>query len=67
MANGQEPGPEDAFSAGGERREPGQMTKEEARQLLDALKNDEHKLPPMSMQGRTTGQSDDQQEPLKDW
>ena len=67
LANGQEPGPEDAFSAGGERREPGQMTKEEARQLLDALKNDERKLPPMSMQGRTTGQSDDQQEPLKDW
>ena len=37
-----------ACSAGGERREPGQMTKEEAQQLLDALKNDERKLPAMS-------------------
>jgi hypothetical protein len=43
------------------------MTKEEAQQLLDALKNDERRLPPMSMQGLTAGQPDDQQEPLKDW
>ena len=66
-ANGQQPEPGDPVSAGGERREPGQMTKEEAQQLLDALKNDERKLPPMSMQGRTAGRPDDQQEPLKDW
>ncbi len=66
-ANGQQPGPEEASSAGGERRDPGQMTKEEARQLLDALKSDDRKLPPMSMQGRTDGRPDDQQEPLKDW
>jgi hypothetical protein len=55
------------MSAGGERREPGQMTKEEAQQLLNALKNDERKLPAMSMHGRTAGQPDDQQQPLKDW
>jgi len=67
VANGQQPEPGDTVSAGGERREPGQMTKEEAQQLLDALKNDERKLPPMSMQGRTAGRPDDQQEPLKDW
>jgi hypothetical protein len=43
------------------------MTKEEAQQLLNALKNDERKLPAMSMHGRTAGQPDDQQQPLKDW
>ena len=31
-----------------ERREPGQLTKEEAKQLLDALKNDERKVPAIS-------------------
>jgi len=67
VANGQRPEPGDTVSAGGERREPGEMTKEEAKQLLDALKNDERKLPPMSMQGPAAGQPDDQQEPLKDW
>jgi Ca-activated chloride channel homolog len=66
-ANGQRPEPGEPMSAGGERREPGQMTKEEAQQLLDALKNDERKLPAMSMHGRTAGQPDDQQQPLKDW
>jgi Ca-activated chloride channel homolog len=66
-ANGQQPEPGESASAGGERREPGQMTKEEAQQLLDALKNDERKLPAMSMHGRTAGQPDDQQPPLKDW
>ena len=43
------------------------MTKEEAKQLLDALKNDEHKLPAASMRGRVASQPDDQQPPLKDW
>ena len=66
-ANGQQPKPNESASAGGERREPGQMTKEEAQQLLDALKNDERKLPAMSMQGRAAGQSNDSQPPLKDW
>ena len=43
------------------------MTKDEAQQLLDALKNDEHKLPAASLRGRAAGQPDDQQSPLKDW
>ena len=43
------------------------MTKEEAQQLLDALKNDERKLPGVSMRSGTAGQPDDQQQPLKDW
>ena len=66
-ANGQRSEPGEPMSAGGERREPGQMTKEEAQQLLNALKNDERKLPAMSMHSRTAGQPDDQQQPLKDW
>jgi Ca-activated chloride channel family protein len=66
-ADGQRPEPGESVSAGSERREPGQMTKEEAQQLLDALKNDEHKLPAASMRGRTAGQPDDQQPPIKDW
>jgi Ca-activated chloride channel family protein len=66
-ADGRRPESGESVNADSERREPGQMTKDEARQLLDALKNDEHKLPAASMHGRIAGQSDDQQPPLKDW
>ena len=66
-ANGEPPAPGEPVNAGEEHREPGQMTKEEAQQLLDALKNDERKQPAMSMQGRAAGRPDDQQQPLKDW
>ncbi len=64
-AQASEPG--EFASAGGERREPGQMTKEEAQQLLDALKNDERKAPAISMQGLTPGQAGEQQQPTQDW
>jgi Ca-activated chloride channel family protein len=67
VADGRRPEPGESASAVSERREPGQMTKDEAQQLLDALKNDEHKLPAASLRGRTAGQPDDQQPPLKDW
>jgi Ca-activated chloride channel homolog len=67
VADGQRPEAGESPRAGSERRESGQMTKEEAQQLLDALKNDEHKLPAASMHGRTAGQPEDQQPPLKDW
>ena len=67
VADGRRPEPGESVDAGSERREPGQMTKDEAQQLLDALKNDEHKLPAASMSSRTAGQPDDQQPPLKDW
>ena len=66
-ADGRRPEPGESVDAGSERREPGQMTKDEAQQLLDALKNDEHKLPAASLRGRTAGQPDDQQPSLKDW
>ena len=66
-ADGRRPEPGGSVDAGSERREPGQMTKDEAQQLLDALKNDEHKLPAASLRGRTAGQPDDQQPSLKDW
>ena len=42
------------------------MTKEEAKQLLDALKNDERKVPAISAQGRAAGQPNDHKT-LKDW
>jgi Ca-activated chloride channel homolog len=67
VAGGQRSEAGESVSAGNERREPGQMTKEEAKQLLDALKNDEHRLPAASMRDRAAGQPDDQQSPLKDW
>jgi len=67
VADGRLPEPGESVDAGSERREPGQMTKDEAQQLLDALKNDEHKLPAASLRGRTAGQPDDQQPSLKDW
>jgi Ca-activated chloride channel family protein len=49
-----------------ERREPGELTKEEAKQLLDALKNDEHKVPAISQDSRAAQQPYDQKI-LKDW
>lgn len=49
-----------------ERREPGELTKEEAKQLLDALKNDERKVPAVSQDGRA-GQQPNDQKLLKDW
>jgi Ca-activated chloride channel family protein len=67
VADGRLPEPGESVDADNERREPGQMTKDEAQQLLDALKNDEHKLPAASLRGRTAGQPDDQQPSLKDW
>ena len=67
VADGRRTEPGESASAVSERREPGEMTKDEAQQLLDALKNDEHKLPAASLRGRAAGQPDDQQSPLKDW
>ena len=53
-------------NASEERREPGELTKEEAKQLLDALKNDERKVPAISQDGRAAQQPNDQKI-LKDW
>lgn len=55
-----------AAAAENQRGEPGQMTKAEAKQLLDALKGDERKVPAISAQGRA-GTSPDEQKILKDW
>jgi hypothetical protein len=55
-----------AAAAEEERGEPGQMTRAEAKQLLDALKNDERKAPAISMQGRAAAQPN-QTKNLKDW
>ena len=49
-----------------ERREPGELTTEEAKQLLDALKNDERKVPAISQQGRAAERPNDSKT-LKDW
>jgi Ca-activated chloride channel family protein len=44
----------------------GQMTKEEARELLNALKNAEHALP-VTADARSSGNHAQDQQPLKDW
>ena len=65
-ANGEKAEDAQAGTASEERREPNELTKEEAKQLLDALKNDERKAPVISEQGRGAQRSDDQKI-LKDW
>ncbi len=57
---------EPATAAAEERREPGQMTREEAKGLLDALKGDERKLPAVSQRGRA-GLAPNDRKPLQDW
>jgi Ca-activated chloride channel homolog len=65
-ANGEKPEDVQGGAIAEERREPGQLTKEEAKQLLDALKNDERKVPAISQDSRAPQQPDDQKI-LKDW
>jgi Ca-activated chloride channel family protein len=64
-ANGQQPMDKQAQAAENARSGPGDMTKEEAKQLLDSLKSDEHKLPPTQYSRAPIAPPDDQ--PLKDW
>jgi Ca-activated chloride channel family protein len=65
-ANGEKAEDAPGGTASEERREPNQLTKEEAKQLLDSLKNDERKAPVISQQGRGRQQPDDKKI-LKDW
>ena len=68
-ANGEKPDDAQAAAeatAENERGEPGQMTKAEAKQLLDALKGDERKVPAISARGRAGGQPNEHKN-LKDW
>jgi Ca-activated chloride channel family protein len=65
-ANGEKPEDAQAGTASEERRENKELTKEEAKQLLDALKNDERKAPIISEQGRGAQRPDDKKI-LKDW
>jgi len=46
---------------------PGQMTREEARQVLDSLKTGERKLPASSYDPQKSNAQPDQQKPYKDW
>jgi Ca-activated chloride channel family protein len=54
-----------AQAAQGAPDEPGQLTKEEANQLLDSLKGDQHSLPAAQLARGQAKPQDDQ--PLKDW
>jgi hypothetical protein len=45
--------------------QPGQLTKEEANQLLDSLKGDQHSLPAAQLARGPAKPQDNQ--PLKDW
>ncbi len=65
-ANGEKPEDVQGGTAAEQRREPNELTKEEARQLLDALKNDERKAPIISEQSRGAQRPDDRKI-LKDW
>jgi alpha-galactosidase/6-phospho-beta-glucosidase family protein len=65
-ANGEKPENAEAAGAAEERREPGQLTREEAKQLLDALKNDERQAPAISLQNRGAGQPNEKKI-TKDW
>src|SRR5262249_24972655 len=65
-ANGEKAEDAQAGTASEEGREGNELTKEEAKQLLDALKNDERKGPVISEQGRGAQQPDDKKI-LKDW
>jgi len=65
-ANGEKAEDAQAGTASEERREANELTKEEAKQLLDALKTDERKAPVISQQGRGAQRSDDKKI-LKDW
>src|SRR5262245_26800615 len=65
-ANGEEPEDAQGGLALEERRESNELTKEEAKQLLDALKNDERKAPVISEQDRGAQRPDDKRI-LKDW
>jgi Ca-activated chloride channel family protein len=65
-ANGERAEDQRAGAASEERRDGNELTKEEAKELLDALKNDELKAPVISEQGRGAQQPDDRKI-LKDW
>lgn len=67
-ANAEQPQDAKAAAAAAEdqQREPGQMTKEEARHLLDALKSDERQVPSISARGRAASQPSNHKK-LKDW
>lgn len=57
---------EQAAKAGDEQRVAGEMSREEARELLDSVKNEEHRAPaaPIARNGASDKTSN---EPLKDW
>jgi hypothetical protein len=65
-ANGKKAEDAQAGTPSEELREGNELTKEEAKQLLDALKNDERKAPVISEQGRGAQRPDDRKI-LKDW
>ena len=55
-----------AQAAADAQREPGQMSKEEARNLLDSLKGEERRLPTAPL-ARSGGASDQPDKPFKNW
>jgi Ca-activated chloride channel family protein len=65
-ASGEKPHDAQTGTVSEERREANELTKEEAKQLLDALKNDERKPPVISEQGRGAQRPEDRRI-LKDW
>jgi Ca-activated chloride channel family protein len=64
-SSAEQPGEQTAQTAD-EQRVPGEMSREEARELLDSIKDEEHRAPaaPVARNGGTVTAPD---EPLKDW
>jgi Ca-activated chloride channel family protein len=57
---------DEAAQAADAQREPGQMSKGEARALLDSMKDEEHRLPAAPVARRSTPDTQPDQ-PIKDW
>jgi Ca-activated chloride channel family protein len=64
-AQGDQPPAGDGQTAADNQRVPGQMTQEEARELLDSVKGDEHHAMPMPLAQRGAVQPPDK--PFKNW
>jgi Ca-activated chloride channel family protein len=65
-ANAGQPENQQAQTAQAAPDQPGKLTKEEANQLLDSLKGDQHALPAAQL-ARGPAKPQDNQPPLKDW
>lgn len=53
--------------SGDEQRMPGEMSPEEARELLDSVKGEERRAPTAASAGNSEAEATPPEEPAKDW